>query len=192
MQPSLLTRLRWRLEELAEVQDAKVVVALLGLVALVLGGFFVARSVGHAASAAPTGHGLRVVTLRQRVPVRVDGAVMSGPRLRTVYAAAGTGGRIRTIRTPGGIRVVTRPVARYRIVYRKHLVRVGGETRTVLQPETSTLTRTSTQVATVTRPITVTRTVTVPATATIVSTVTVTAPSVTVTVTLPTTTLLGG
>ena len=80
--------------------------------------------------------------------------------------------RTQTIRTPNGIRVVTRPLTRYRVVYRKQLVTRSGATRTVTNQVTDS------------RVVTVTRPVTVVATTTVVSTKTATVP-ITITVTVP-------
>lgn len=185
MQPSLLTRLRWRLEELRDAQDAKVIVGVLALAALVGGGFLAARTVARASDVAspPTA---RVVTLRQTVPLQ--GRVLTQLQLRKFIARGRT--MMETIHSPNGVRVVTRPVSHYRTVYRKRLVTVNGKTRTVLQPLTQTQTLTDTQLVTithgVTNTVTVKQPVTVVVTNTVVSTETRTLPvTVTVTVTLP-------
>jgi hypothetical protein len=183
--------LRWRLADLRDSDDAKVSVGLLVLVMLVFGGFFAARTVARASSATSTGAHLRAVTLRQRIRVREHGRVVTRWRLRRVYEQAQTVLQTQTVRTPNGIRLVTRPVTRYRLVYRKRLVRVNGKARTVLRPVTDTQTRTNTQLLTVTRQVTNNQVVTVtqPVTTTVVSTETDTVPvTVTVTVTLPGTT----
>ena len=187
-------RLRWRLEDLWDARDAKVALGMLGLAVLVVGGLLAARTVAHASADATTHPGLRVVTLRQRVRMRVHGRVVTRWRLRKVYAKAETVMQTQTIHTPHGLRVVTRPVTRYHVVYRKRVVRKNGRTRTVRQPVTNSGTQTSTQLVTVTRQVTndrtvtVTQPVTVVATTTVVSTQTDTVP-VTITVTLPGTTV---
>jgi hypothetical protein len=85
-----------------------------------------------------------------------------------------------TVQTPGGTKVITRPV----VTYRKQVVRLRGKTRTVVvaktvtNSQTSTVSQTQTDLRTVTQPVTVVQTQTV--------TSTVTEPAVTVTVTLPT------
>lgn len=185
MKTTLLTRLRWRLEELRDAQDAKVIVAVLVLAALTVGGFLAARSVARASSATSSPI-TRVVTTRERVRVRLDGHVVTSWRLRKVAAVAHTTLLTQTIHSRNGVQVVSRPVTQYRIVYRKRLVTKDGPTRTVVQPMTRT--STATQVVTVTRDVTnsvtVTRPVTVVETRTVVSTVTDTLP-ITITVTLP-------
>jgi hypothetical protein len=118
-------------------------------------------------------------------------------RIRKVHARAQTVMQTQTIHTPHGTRVVTRPVVRYRVTYRKHVIKVNGKTRTVLQPVTSSQTMTDTRtqvvtsthnetntvVTTVTQPVTVVETTTVVSTQTETETQTV---PITVTVTVPT------
>ena len=83
-----------------------------------------------------------------------------------------------TVQTPGGTKVITRPV----VTYRKKVVTAAGKKSTVVVPQTitdsrtRTVSRTETDVQTVTRPVTVVETV--------ISTVTL--PGTTVTITLPT------
>lgn len=190
--PSLLTRIRWRLDDLRTQQDAKLAVGLLVLALLAFGGVAAARAVAQAASPPPARTGVRVVTMRQKVKVRVHGRLVTRWRSRKVYARPQTVLQTRTIQTPNGSRVITRPVVRYRVAYRKRVVRVNGKTRTIRQPVTSlqTTTNTRTQVVTSTRGVTstvvktVTDPVTVVETTTVVSTETQTIP-VTVTVTVP-------
>ena len=189
--PSLFTRVRWWLADLWVEQDARVVAGLVVLVLLALGGVAAARTVARASSPAPAQASVRVTTMRQKVRVMVHGHLVTRWRTRKVYSRAQTVMQTETIQTPNGTRVVTHPVVRYRIAYRKHVVTVNGKTRTVLQPVTNaqTVTNTKTQVVTSTRQVTdrttVTQPVTVVDTTTVVSTVTETVP-ITVTVTVPT------
>ena len=44
--------------------------------------------------------------------------------------------RTQTIQTPDGPRLITRPVTRFRVVYRKQLATGPGETRTVTRQVT--------------------------------------------------------
>lgn len=182
-------RFRWWLQDLWDARDAKIALGMLVLAVLVVGGFLAARTVAHASADSTNRPKVHVVTLRQRVRTRVHGHVVTRWRLRKVYAKAQTVMQTRTIHTAHGTRVVTRPVTRYHVVYRKHVVRKNGKTRTVLRPVTTSQTRTNTQLVTVTRQVTDNRTVVVtqPVTTTVVSTETDTVP-VTVTVTLPGTT----
>lgn len=190
--PSLLTRIRWRLADLWAEQDARVVIGLLVLVLLGLGGVAVARAVARASSDSARA-GMSVVTVHRKVRVMVHGHLVTRWRTRKLYARPQTVMQTQTLQTPNGTRVVTHPVVRYRIAYRKHVVTVDGKTRTVLQPVTDgqTITNTKTQVVTSTREVTdvrvttVTQPVTVVVTTTVVSTETDTVP-LTVTVTLPT------
>jgi hypothetical protein len=168
MQPSLLTRLRWRLEELRHIDDTKIIGGLLAIVALILGGFFAARTVSRK-SAAPRSS-TRMVTIRQKVRVLRHGHVVTRWRVRRLASQALTVMRTQTFSTPTGVRLVTHPVTRDRVVYRK---------RSVTAPaQTVTRQVTDSQVVTVTRRVTVVNTTTA------VSTVTTTVP-VTITVTVP-------
>jgi hypothetical protein len=175
VQPSLLTRLRWRLEELRHLDDTKVIGGLLLIVALTLGGFLAARAVSRT-SANPRA-ATRMVTIHQKVRVLRHGHVVTRWRVRRLAARAQTVLQTQTVRTPNGVRLVTHPVTRYRVVYRKHQITAPG--RTQIQTQTVTRQVTDSQVVTVTHRVTVVNTTTV------VSTVTDTVP-VTITVTVPT------
>ena len=120
MEPSLRTRLRWRLEELRNLDDGKVIAGLLLVAALTFGGFLAARTVARASASPRT----RLVTVRQRVRVREHGHVVTHWRLRRLSPQSQTVLRTQTIHTPNGVRLVTRPVTRHRVVYQKHLVTV--------------------------------------------------------------------
>jgi len=195
VEPSLLTRIRWRVEDslysmerfVRNQQDGRVLVGLLLVAALCVGGFLAARKVARASSASTSQAALRVVTVRRKVPVMLHGKLVT--RLRKVPAQAQTVLQTKTLHTATGVRVVRQRVTRYRVAYRKRLVRVHGKTRTVLQPLTRTqvLTKTRTsvltdkqvvtnkQLVTVTKPVTVpvTNTKTLPVTTTVTVTVTV-------------------
>jgi hypothetical protein len=188
--------------------DGRIVVGLVAALLLLGAGFYSAKRLSSAN--ASTGGAVRITT---RVPVTetVNGHTVVRYRRKAVYAQASTSYRTQTIQTPSGTKVVTRPVARYRVIYRKKVVTRNGRATTVLQPVTTTSQLTSTDLVTttvvsnatttrtVTQPVTVTttrevtttvvqgttETVTVPVTTTVVSTQTDTVP-VTVTVTVPT------
>lgn len=178
--------------------DGKLVGALAAGAVLLAGGFFAAKNLTSRAAAA--GDSQKIVRLVTTVPVTVrdHGRKVVRYRRKIVYAQASTTLETQTIRTPEGTRVVTRPVTRYHVVYRKKVVTRNGHARTVLQPVTSTqslastdlVTTTATRTATVTQtqPVTVTQPVTDTqvVTTTVVTTETDTLPvTVTVTVTLP-------
>lgn len=184
--PSWRTRIRWRLQDLWAEQDARIVIGLVVLALLALGGVAAARAVARASATSSARTDVRVVTVRQKVRVREHGRLVTRWRTRKVYARAHTVLQTQTIRTPHGLRVVTHPIVRYRVTYRKHVVTRNGKTRTVLQPVTNT----KTQVVTSTRQVTdkEVSTVTQPVTTTVVSTETDTV-AVTVTVTVPTVTI---
>ena len=153
MQPTLLTRLRWRLEELRDSQDARVVVGILVLAVLVLGGFLAARTVARASTATPSSATTRMITLRQRVHVIRHGHVVTRWRSRTVSAQVLTVMQTRTLDSANG--PVTLP----------------GKTRTVLQQVRPT--GAATRLVTVTREVTDSRVVTVEQPVTVVDTTTV-------------------
>jgi hypothetical protein len=185
--------MRWRLGDLWAQQDARLIVGLLVVLVLAAGGLAAARVVAQASSTSPAPSGVKVVTMRQKVRVKVHGHLVTRWRTRKVYARAHTVMQTHTIHTAHGTRVVTRPVVHYRVAYRKRVIRVNGKTRTVMQPITTgqTITNTRTQVQTSTRQVTETRSntvtqpVTVVQTTTVVSTETDTVP-ITVTVSVPT------
>ena len=56
--------------------------------------------------------------------MRRNGHVVTRVRVRrrVVYARAQTVLQTETIKTPTGTRVVTRPVTRYHVIYRKHVI----------------------------------------------------------------------
>ena len=174
MRPSLLTRVRWRLEDLRHLDDAKVIVGLIAVAVLSLGGFLAARAATR--SSAGSASVTREVTLLQRVRVHERGHIVTHWRVRRLYSQARTVLRTQTIRTPNGIRVVTRPVTRYRRVYRD---------RPAAPAKTATVTRPGTMATvTVSNSVTATQPVTVVETTTAIATVTDTLP-ITVTVTVP-------
>lgn len=171
MQPSLRTRLRWRLEELRHVDDARIVGGLLVVGALTLGGFLAARTVARS-SAGPRS-ATRVVTVREKLRVRKNGRIVTRWRVRRLSAAPQTVMRTEEITTPSGTHLVTHPVTSYRVVYRNHRVSVPAKTVTAVREVTESHTET------------VTHRVTVIETTTAISTKTITLPPITVTVTVP-------
>jgi hypothetical protein len=170
VQPSLLTRLRWRLEELRHLDDTKLIGGLLLIVALAFGGFFAARAAARKSAAAGASTATQMVTVRQQVRVRRHGHVVTRWRVRRLAAQAQTVLRTQTISTPSGVRLVTHPVTR--LVYRNRPVYVPAKTVTLTHQVTDS------QVVTVTHRVTVVQTTTA------VSTVTQTVP-VTITITVP-------
>lgn len=196
-----MERVRWWLADIRgaieDSSDAKFVGALLLAALLAGGGYIAADKVSQAGAGTDPGtsrHLVRLVTtVREPVKVRVHGRTVVRWRVRrkVIQAQAQTVMQRETVQTPGGTKVVTRPVVHYRVAYRKKVVRVNGRTSTVVVPQTITASRTST--VSVSRTETNVRTVTQPVTQTVVSTVTlsgttVTLPGTTVTVTVPGTT----
>jgi hypothetical protein len=177
--------------------------------ALGLGGYAAVRAMGAGSATSDTYVAL-TTTVTRNVKVRMHGrtVVKRIPVVKRVYAKPTTVMETRTIQTPGGAKVVTRPVVRYHVVYRKKVVLVHGKPVTVRQSVTDTrmLTDTVTNVVTnehtstvvnertntVSQTQTVTRTLTAPPeTTTVFATttehVTTTTPGATVTVTAPVT-----
>lgn len=171
----------WFLDLLDAIEDSSNAkrVGALALVALLAGGGYIAADkVSKAGTGAAAGGSTRLVTtVRTPVTVRNHGHTVVRWRLRRRVAAAPTQTVMQreTVKTPGGTKVITRPV----VTYREKFVTVGGKTSTAVVPQTVTDSRTRTEVRTVTQPVTVVQT------RTVVSTATVTLPAVTVTVTLP-------
>jgi hypothetical protein len=181
--------------------------------ALGLGGYAAVSAMG-AGSAANDTYVALTTTVTRNVKVRMHGrtVVKRIPVVKRVYAKPTTVMETRTIQTPGGAKVVTRPVVRYQVVYRKKVVLVHGKPVTVRQSVTDTRMLTDTRLLTVTNVVTNERTNTVSQTQTVTRTqtappetttvfatttehvttttpgaiVTVTAPVITVTVTVPT------
>jgi hypothetical protein len=171
VQPSLLTRLRWWLEELRHLDDTKLVGGLLLIAALAFGGFLAAR-VAARKSASRASTATQMVTVRQKVRVHRHGHVVTRWRVRRLSAEAQTVMSTQTISTPSGVRLVTHPVTRYRVVYRNRPVDVPAKTVTLTQQVTDsqivtvthrvTVVQTTTAMATVTQTVPVTITITVP------------------------------
>jgi hypothetical protein len=189
--------------------DGRIVAGLVAALVLLGAGFYSAKRISGANAST-----LGTVRITTRLPVTetINGKKVVRYRRQVVYAQRSTSYRTQTIKTPGGMKVVTRPVAHYNVIYRKKVVTRNGRTKTVLQPVTTTRQLTSTDLVTttvvsnqtttrtVTQPVTVTttqevtttvvhgktKTVTVPVTTTVVSTHTDTVPvTTTVTVTDP-------
>ena len=91
-------------------------------------------------------------TVIRTVKVREHGKVVIKriPEIKHIYAKPTTVMETRTIQTPGGTKVVTRPVVRYKPVYRRKVVLVHGKAVTVNQIVTNTRMLTDTQLLTVT------------------------------------------
>lgn len=194
--------------------DKLVAGGLFVLALLAIGGALTVRAlVGSTDSAAATFVPL-TTTVLQRVKVVEHGKTVYKrvPVVKRIYAKPVTVQQTRTMQTPGGTRVVTDQVVRYRPVYRKQVVLVHGRPVTVSHVVTDTRSLTNTQMLTVTnehtntvvneqtvnQTVTSVRTQTLPAetvtgptrtetqvvTTTVPSTVTVAPPPVTVTVTV--------
>jgi hypothetical protein len=173
-------------------RESKVVSALIGLVAVAVGGYLAADTLGGPTSTTASYETTveKVVTVREkgrtvRKPVRV---------VRRVF--------VTTSSESDGTQVVTRRIISEVPVVRRQVVTEAGRPRTVVETQTRTRTRAVTnqrtvtdqqtvvdeQLVTVTRPVTTTQTSTVvrtvPTTVTETESVTVTVP-ITVTISLP-------
>ena len=91
-------------------------------------------------------------TVIRTVKVREHGKVVIKriPEIKHIYAKPTTVMETRTLQTPGGTKIVTRPVVRYKPVYRRKVVIVHGKAVTVNQVVTNTRMLTDTQMLTVT------------------------------------------
>jgi hypothetical protein len=174
--------------------DRVAVVAVIGLAALAVGGYLSVQTVaGSGTALARATYAELVTTVTRKVEVHEPGRVVVEriPVVKRVYARPVTVMMTHTVHTHAGVRIVTRPVVRYRRVYRTHVVRIHGEPVTVRDVVTKTNLLTATQLATITNEHTSTivqdqsRTVTQTATVTR----TETAPPQTVTVTGPASTV---
>jgi hypothetical protein len=124
-------------------------------------------------------------TVVRTVKVREHGKVVIKriPEIKHIYAKPVTVMQTRTVQTPGGTKIVTEPVVRYKPVYRRKVVIVHGKPVTVNQIVTNTKMLTDTQMLTVTNEHTVVNNQTVNQTVNQTQTLTKTetAPAVTVT-----------
>lgn len=184
-----MERFRWWVDDIRaameDSSDAKMVGVLALVVLLAGGGYFVAGKVSQAGAGtgkSSSTHLVRLVTtVREPMKVRVHGHTVIRWRVRrkVIEAPAQTVMQRETVQTPGGTKVITRPV----VTYRKKVVTAAGKkstvvvSQTITDSRTRTVSRTETDVQTVMRPVTVT------VVQTVVSTVTL--PGTTVTVTLP-------
>lgn len=200
----------WRLaglQDWLQYRDGRILAGLVAAALLLGAGFYAAKRIGSANAA--NGDAV-LITTRLPVTETVNGRKVVRYQLKRVYAQPSTSYQTQTIRTPSGTKVVTKPVVRYHVIYRKKVITRNGHTKTVMQPVTTTSQLTSTDLVTttvvsnqtttrtVTQSVTVTttneetttvvhgttETVTVPVTTTIVSTETDIVPT-TVTVTVP-------
>ena len=91
-------------------------------------------------------------TVIRTVKVREHGKVIIKriPEIKHIYAKPTTVMETRTVQTPGGTKIVTEPVVRYKPVYRRKVVIVHGKAVTVNQVVTNTRMLTDTQMLTVT------------------------------------------
>jgi hypothetical protein len=194
-----MERLRWWLTDIRDAvehsSDAKFVGGLVLVAVLAGGGFMAAHAVsrtGAANGALP--HQTRLVTVREPRKMFIHGhtVVRWHAGRRVIETQANTVMQTETVQTPSGTKVVTRPLTRLQVVYRKKVVTKHGKASTVVVPQTVTDLHTNTLASTETRVQTVTQPMTVVQTRTLVSTVTaptttVTLPGTTVTVTVPVT-----
>src|SRR5262249_39107938 len=172
------------------------------LAVLAFAGYAAVSAMGSSSRSAESYVRLDTTVIRT-VQVRQHGKVVIKriPVVEHIYAKPTTVMETRTVKTPGGTKIVTEAVVRYRPVYRRKVVFVHGKPVTVNQIVTNTQMLTDTQLLTVTNEHTVVnahtstvvqnQTVRKTETAPIVTvvlppdTVTVTQPPDTVTVTTP-------
>lgn len=122
---------------------------LLGLLAWA--GYAAVNAMGSSSRAADSYVQLDTTVIRT-VKVREHGKVIIKriPEIKHIYAKPVTVKQTRTVQTPGGTKVVTEAVVRYKPVYRRKVVLVHGKPVTVNQIVTNTRMLTDTQLLTVT------------------------------------------
>jgi hypothetical protein len=133
--------------------EGLVAASIVGLTVLGLAGFFAARALPSGDSSTTTGSYVPLTrTVMRRVAVVRRGKTVYKrvPVVKRVYARPVTVQETRTISTPGGTKVVTRPVVRYQTVYRRRVVLVHGKPVTLSRVVTDTRMLTATQPVTVT------------------------------------------
>jgi hypothetical protein len=170
--------------------DRILLIGLAALATLFIGGLFAMQALGSGSDSSATATTIPIeTTVVRRVKVVEAGKTIAKrvPVIKRVQAAPVTLVQTRTIDTPGGTKIVTKPVVQYRVLPGKdvtvdHVLThtrmftntvVNEHTNTVVQSETQTVNQTVTNVRT--------RTQTLPA-----DTVTVTGPTKTETVAGPT------
>lgn len=128
--------------------------AAIALFGIVLGGGLLVAAL---ATGQPSGPVLSVTTERQLVTDRVRGRPLERvvPVVKRIVLRPSTSVETQTatrthyLTTPGGVRLVTRPVVRYVDVVKQHVITVAGRSRTVgvtvRLPTTTVLTRTQTR-----------------------------------------------
>jgi hypothetical protein len=174
--------------------ETRASVAAIAMSVLALAGFFAVSSIGTSSAAGVAGTQTYVpltttVTKVSRVKEHGVVVVKRVHVVKRIYARPITVQETRTLQTPGGTKVVTRPVVRYQPIYRNQIVTVNGKPVTVSRVVTNTRMLTDTQMLTVTneRASTVVQHETVNQTQTVNQTIvrTETSPPDTVTVTVP-------
>jgi hypothetical protein len=122
---------------------------LLGLLAWA--GYAAVNAMGSGSRAAESYVKLDTTVIRT-VKVREHGKVVIKriPEIKHIYAKPVTVMQTHTVQTPGGTKVVTEAVVRYKPVYRRKVVLVHGKPVTVNQIVTNTRMLTDTQMLTVT------------------------------------------
>jgi hypothetical protein len=123
--------------------------ALLALLAFA--GYAAVNAMGSSSPAAASYVRLDTTVIRT-VKVREHGKVVIKriPEIKHIYAKPVTVMQTRTVQTPGGTKVVTEAVVRYKPVYRRKVVFVHGKPVTVNEIVTNTRMLTDTQLLTVT------------------------------------------
>src|SRR5579862_5583042 len=121
------------------------------LALLAWAGYAAVNAMGSSSPAADSYVRLDTTVIRT-VKVREHGRVVIKriPEINHIFAKPTTVMQTRTVQTPGGTKVVTEAVVRYKPVYRRKVVLVHGKPVTVNQIVTNTRMLTDTQMLTVT------------------------------------------
>jgi hypothetical protein len=131
--------------------DRIFLLAIAGLAGLFVGGIFAMQALGGSSDSSAQAYVPVAKTVMRRVKVVEHGRTVYKrvPVVKRVYAKPVTVQETSTVRTPGGIKVVTHPVVHYKPVYRQRVIRVNGKPVTVNQVVTDTKMLTDTQMQTV-------------------------------------------
>ena len=177
--------------------DARLLLGVAAVAAIAFAGFFSMRALAGGDGTHTESYVQLATRVTRAVRVREHGRIVVKhiPVVRRIYAKPVTVPTTTTVQTPGGTKVVTRSVVRYRPVYRREVVRIHGKSVTVSHVVTDTRMLTDTRLQTVTNEhtSTVVQRVTNEQTSTVVQSQTATvvrtetSPPVTVTVREPTT-----
>ena len=132
--------------------DARLLLGVAAVAAIAFAGFFSMRALAGGDGTHTESYVQLATRVTRAVRVREHGRIVVKhiPVVRRIYAKPVTVPTTTTVQTPGGTKVVTRSVVRYRPVYRREVVRIHGKSVTVSHVVTDTRMLTDTRLQTVT------------------------------------------